>query len=397
MDLLVLDTIHGGEEIARSYRVLGHSVDTLDVYRGSAEDWAAVSGRHHDLIISPVHLDPCHPVLVEHSTSRISHHEAVKQILSGRAPSPMIEITGARGKTTTAFALAHLLPGPGVLHTSAGTMGEPGHRPVFHRSITPASVLPAAAEAVRCGGWLVAEISLGLTGAGDIGIITTSEDYRCAGGKKSALAEKLRSAAGCSRVVLAPGISESLPNATRVQDVVECHGDRCQYDLSGISGGFENPLLLLESYRVPMMCAATAACLLGIDPAPLGLFPPVAGRLSLSREGGRLVVDDSNSGVCAGTAVEAARYARKVSGKDEVILVIGQEGRAVCEGFPGGEISGAISSIGPESVVLIGDEASAVVVSGISGVYADSLDEGRKIALGDPGSGSVVLAVKTWR
>jgi hypothetical protein len=397
MDLLVLDTIHGGGEIARAFREIGHRVDILDVYRGSGKEWEEASGRHYDLVVSPVHLDPAHPALARRDVPVITHHEAVRRILSGRSPSPMIEITGARGKTTTAFALAHLLPGEGILHTSAGTLHEPGHRNLFRMSITPASVIPAAIEANKCGGWLVAEVSLGLTGAGDLGIITSADDYRFAAGKKSALAEKIRSAASCPQVVLAPGVMAPLPNAVRADEVVECSGDRCEYRLDAISGTFTNPLLGLGGYRVPLLCAAAAACVLGIDPAPLGSFGPVAGRLSVTRKGGRIVVDDSNSGVCGRTAVEAARYARALSGGGALTLVIGQEGRAVCEGFPGAEIADAIRTIGPDSVVLVGDEASACDTGHLTAERAATLEAARAIALRCPEGSSVVLAVKTWR
>ena len=89
------------------------------------------NGQHqttYDLVVAPVHLDPTHPLLARRSAREpvISHHEAVRRLLDGQVPQPMIEITGAQGKTTTAYALAHLLPGPGILHTSTGTYAMPG-------------------------------------------------------------------------------------------------------------------------------------------------------------------------------------------------------------------------------------------------------------------------------
>ena len=115
----------------------------------------------------------------------------------------MIEITGAQGKTTTAHALAHLLTGPGVLHTSTGTYEMPEKRLIFKKSITPASVLDAAQKAVSMRGWLIAEESLGVTGAGDLAIITSPDDYLCAAGKKSALKEKAASAQKSRRLLMA--------------------------------------------------------------------------------------------------------------------------------------------------------------------------------------------------
>ena len=167
------------------------------------------NGQHHetyDLVVAPVHLDPAHPLLAGRSASEpvISHHEAVRQLLLGHVPQPMIEITGAQGKTTTAYALAYLLPGPGVLHTSTGTYTMPGRTPLFKKSITPASVLAAAEKAESLNGWLIAEESLGVTGAGDLTIITSPSDYRFAAGKKSALAEKIASVQKSRRLLHSP-------------------------------------------------------------------------------------------------------------------------------------------------------------------------------------------------
>lgn len=395
MDLLVLDTIHGGTALAGYFREMGHRVETVDVYRGPPGSASACCGRHFDLVVSPVHLDPAYILLDRPPGPVISHHDAVRRILSSRVPSPMIEITGTRGKTTAAFALAHLLPGPGILHTSAGTFREPGHHLLWKKSITPASLVPAAGEAVRVGGWLVAEVSLGLTGSGDLGIITSPEDYRCAAGKKSALSLKVQSAGNCRKVVLAPGISADLPGAVSAGDVAVCSGERMEYRYGGISGSYTNPLLNLDGYRLPLLCATAAACLLSLDPAPLGSFGPVPGRLAVSREGSRVIVDDSNSGVCGRTAVEAARYARRISGSDAVELVIGQEGRAVCEGFPPEEIGAAVREIGPRSVVFVGT-VECPCPEDIPVGRAQTLAEGRDRAMRF-GGGSVVLAVKTWR
>ena len=71
--------------------------------------------RRYDLLVAPVHLDPGYPLLSTIQAPRITHHLAVRMLLAGKTPRPMIEVTGARGKTTTAHAIAHGLEGPGVL------------------------------------------------------------------------------------------------------------------------------------------------------------------------------------------------------------------------------------------------------------------------------------------
>jgi hypothetical protein len=398
MEILVLDTIHGGALIAAGFRERGHAVTAVDVYRGTPEEWRRAAEGRYDLVVAPVHLDPSHPLLAGVRGPVITHHEAVRRLIR-HIPSPMIEVTGARGKTTTASAIASILPGRGVLATSAGTIALPEGDVIGKWSITPASLIPAAAEACRRGGWLVGEVSLGVTGAGDLAVITSAEDYRCAGGKRSALAEKIRSASRSPRVLVAEGVPVDFPDVIRIGDNVRCTGTRCEYFYNGIEGGFENPLLLLSGYRGPLMLAAAAGCLLGIDPSPLAGFGALPGRFAVLRDDGKCIVDASNSGTCRAVAEEAAAYARTISGRDEVILVIGQDGRAVCEGFPDDEVMEVVRAVRPTRVILVGTGLSGdePAFSGIPAARVSTLNEGRHEAHRVPGEENIVLAVKSWR
>ncbi|MFA7198303.1 MAG: coenzyme F430 synthase, partial [Methanoculleus sp.] len=312
MRVLVLDTIHGGADLAAALRDAGHEADEVDIYRGRAgipvEEALA---RTYDLVTAPVHLDPDHPLLRRHGPV-VSHHEMVQRVLGDRLPHPFVEITGARGKTTTAHALAALLPGPGILHTSTGTYRYPEQEVLWKKSITPASLIPAVREAERLGGWLVAEESLGVTGAGDVAVLTSPEDYPVAAGKKSAIAEKCRLLSRARTVVLPDGID--LTGGVRAGNLVSFEGEVCRYAGSGVAGRFTNPLSTLAGYRTPLALAAATACILGIDPAPLAEFAALPGRMAARREGEILIVDNANSGTNRATTVEAARYARELSG-----------------------------------------------------------------------------------
>ncbi|MDD3858040.1 MAG: coenzyme F430 synthase, partial [Methanoculleus sp.] len=371
MRILVLDTIHGGAELAGALRGAGHQVDEVDVYRGQAGITVEEAlGRTYDLVTAPVHLDPDHPLLRRHGPA-VSHHEMVKRVLDdGRLPHPFIEITGARGKTTTAHALAALLPGPGVLHTSTGTYRYPERERLWRRSITPASLIPAVREAERIGGWLVAEESLGVTAAGDVAVLTSPEDYPVAAGKKSAIAEKCRLLSRARTVVLPPGID--LPGAVAADSMVSFGGTACRYSGNGIAGSFENPLCTLPGYRTPLALASAAACVLGVDPSPLGRFAALPGRMAARREGEILIVDNANSGTNMMTTIEAARYARELSGGAPLTLVIGEEARAVCEGFSRNEILRTVSTVRPTATVYVGEGYPAATLE-------EGLDAARKI------------------
>jgi hypothetical protein len=304
----------------------------------------------------------------------------------------MVEVTGAKGKTTTAHALASLMKGRGVLHTSMGTFRYPERSLLWRSSITPASLISAARAAWEMKGWLIAEVSLGVSGIGDMAILTSIDDYPIAGGARRAIDAKLGTLAEASQVVM-PSEHEGAPEyAIGVEAVTKVEGSTCFFAWGGREGAYTNPLLLLEGYRLPLRLATTAACLLGIDPSPLGHFQALEGRMSLRREGDILIVDNSNSGTCRETTLEAVEYARTLTGNQAVTLVIGEEARAICEGFAAEEIARTIAYVRPGQVILVGH------MMGLPGYeQVATLDEGLKRARAVATGGSIVLAVKTWR
>ena len=169
-------------------------------------------------------------------------------------------------------------------------------------------------------------------------------------------------------------------------EVVSFEGRVCRYAGFGVAGTFTNPLCTLAGYRTPLALAAATACALGIDPAPLGRFAALPGRMAARWEGGLLILDNANSGTNAATTIEAARYARELAGGAPLTLVIGEEARAVCEGFSKEDIRRTIEAVNPAATVCVGEgHAAATLEAG--------LDAARKIAP----AGSIVLAIKTWR
>ena len=101
---------------------------------------------------------------------------------------------------------------------------------------------------------------------------------------------------------------------------------------------------------------------------------------------GTLIVDNANSGTSAETTIEAAAYARALAGRADLTIVIGEESRAVCEGFPEEDIRRAIAAIRPDRVVRVGEGGDAA-----------TLAAGEEIARSITERGSILLAVKTWR
>lgn len=406
MRILVLDTIHGGRAIGQAFTERGDIVDCVDVYRGeSTVDVKTALTRDYDLIVAPVHLDPDHPLLIFSQAPVVSHHEAVRHLLSGDLPEPMIEITGARGKTTTAHALAFLMPGDGILHTSTGTYRFPEKIRLSQSSITPASLIAATRMAREIDGWLIIEESLGVTGAGALAIITSDSDYFFAAGKKSALTTKIASVKHCNCLLLAKNIQADFQgHVIHLEDVASCTDTECCITLSGKTCSFSNPLLAVPGYHTSLVLAAAAAMILGINPEPLSSFSALPGRMSVSYEKDLLIIDNANSGSNVTSAVEAAQYARSKTGNEPVTLVIGQEegDGAVCEGFAFEQIQAAIDQIRPANVIWVGTHPGPKTrgydqLVPLISAYADTLREAYDTALRITVKGSIVLSVKTWR
>ncbi len=402
MRILVLDTIHGGDLIAGGLREQGHACTAVDVYRGDAALVRDVQTDDFDLVAAPVHLDPAHPLLHLPLPS-ITHHEAVRWLLLGQdLPHPFIEVTGKQGKTTTAHAIAHTLPGPGILHTSSGTYQYPERERLYRASITPASLIRAVREAGRIQGWLVAEVSLGVTGAGDLAVLTSDLDYPIAGGKKSAIVAKMASLAQARRAI-APA---SLPcPGVHTGEIAAVDGDECRYRSGQGAGSFTNQLLKTEPYRSALPMATAAALLTGGDPSRLAGFTAVAGRIEVTRDGAWCVLNDSNSGINKETCRAAAEYAYENNLPGPYVLVIGEEFRAVCEGFPAPDAAATILSLRPDAVVTIGSDEYGATVKNLLDTegfknplcHRRTLEDGLSTAKARGSGGTIIATVKTWR
>ncbi len=381
MKVLVLDTIHGGTILAEALLRSGDDVDALDVYRGVGLTPEEAASRKYDLITSPVHLDPEYPLL-DTKTPVISHHEMTRR-LAGPLPKTVIEVTGARGKTTASFAIASLFETKGVLHTSRGTYVYPEGTFLWKKSITPASVLLAAGGAKTHGAeWLVAEVSAGVTGIGTLGVLTSPDDYLIAAGKKSALAAKLESLAKCKTVLVPKGVPLQ-DDWHVIDDLVSVEGDVLSWD----GGSFKNPLFTLAGYREPLKCAAAAGLLLGLDPSRLAGFTAIEGRMQYYLEDDVPVLDNANSGTTRETTLAAAAYLRRLVPGKEIVLVIGEEHKAVCEGFQDEAIKATIADISPIHTISVSK----------SGGLNFAASKSQALSAAKEHNAAVLLAVKTWR
>ncbi len=164
---------------------MGHEVVLVDVY-GTCDEVRpypilrrAFGG--FDFIAVPVH---CGVDFGNVEGPQVTHHALAGALATRYKQDFLFEVTGVRGKTTTATYLAWILEEAGHRPALSTTDESPVGRP----SVTPARVLEVVRET---SGPYVCEVSLGITSAADYAVFTgVPYDYPIASGSSSALRAK---------------------------------------------------------------------------------------------------------------------------------------------------------------------------------------------------------------
>jgi UDP-N-acetylmuramyl pentapeptide synthase len=450
--IAVLDLTHGGAVIARKLRKISDSVTGVDVYRtldpeslneleneGIKTSTEPLDPLDFDILIAPVHLDPGYLMLTEAANRNIpiiSHHQAVGQILStyDLANKTLIELTGTKAKTSTAILLADILSNKKkvVSHTSRGLEDRiDGTIIKKGLSITPASILTAL-DAVNDAGIdfdvFIAEVSIGGTGFADIGIITTiANDYKIANNTKLASDSKrrmildaksgsklvvnndaLRFFGACRRDIEIISFTDSVNASCNVYfEDLDKKGGTIAYFLGKEHGKIhirEAEDYDISSYKTAFVCATAAALAMDIDAdtiekAFLG-FKGAQGRMTKKSVDGRILIDNSNSGMDIRTAQKALKYAQEEGGR--IVMVLGEEAKEVCEGLaPAGVeqfIKNHINELG--ALVLVGERMKPLARDAKDAkiYYAGDLPGGIELAKSLTNEKDIILScVKCFR
>jgi len=452
-NVAVLDLTHAGMIITRKLSELGLNVTAVDVYdtvddntlRGLERDYGirvskkAVPVDDLDLIISPVHLGPSYEMLKsarEKGTDIISHHRAVGMILSNERSLDgvrVIEVTGSKAKTSSASLLAEILSRDMTvaLHTSRGLeIWKSGEAERIHSglSIAPGSVLHAVdilkSEEVRID-CCIFEISIGGTGNADIGIITTLEpDYGIAASSSMASDAKLSMVEyakenGVLFLNAQDAKAVELARKRGIKFLTFSDSDSFSADSQMIFDGekvtlsFENSHLTAvvnsfynaSSYTTAFTVAGTVALHMGVaeDVVADGIsdFTGLAGRMQEKKLEGRILIDNSNSGMDIRSAEKSLDYGLARSDKDasgKVLMVLGEEAAQVCEGLPPEDVADLVSRRieDIDSLILVGERMQSVQHAKI--IHLSHLEEGLEHALDLSSKGDLILScVKCFR
>ena len=366
----------------------------------------------------------------------ISHHQAVGQIVSiyDLTNKTLIELTGTKAKTSTAILLADILSAKKkvISHTSRG-LEDRSTGTIIKKglSITPASILTAL-DAVNDAGIdfdvFIAEVSIGGTGFADIGIITTiTNDYKIANNTKLASDSKrrmildakpgsklvvnndaLRFFGACRRDIEIISFTD-LVNATcnvYFEDI-DKKGGTIAYFLGREQGRIHISQALdydITSYKTAFVCATAAAHALDIDADTIERafleFKGAQGRMTKRSVDGRILIDNSNSGMDIRTAQKALKYAQEEEGK--IIMILGEEAKEVCEGLdPAGVerfIKSHLNELG--ALVLVGERMKPLSLGAkdVKIYYAGDLPGGIALAKSLTKEKDIILScVKCFR
>jgi len=335
MRVLVLDLTHGGEVLARAYARRGDDVTAVDVYGTSTaelRDGLNALGvqvlrssppEPFDLGVAPIHCPDRHYGEAR-CAERITHHRAVGRLAS--FSHPVVEVTGAHGKTSACQLIARMLADQGkrvLLLTSGGLdmVDAEGVQTLRERvSIAPPTLLYVAQERYDADIGVL-EVSLGGTGA-DVSVITTiGDDYAIAGGTRRAFDGKVQMVRSARGTVVFPEEERQLwePHVPSGRSVTFGPGGDVQIDVEGLSLGRPARMrlragdeaataelrgdYLVPAYRTVFGAAAAAAFSLGTSAEAiartLSSFNGARGRGEVSVEEGRILVRDRNPGVSA--------------------------------------------------------------------------------------------------
>jgi UDP-N-acetylmuramyl pentapeptide synthase len=454
-NIAVLDLTHAGIIIAEKFASLGFNVTAIDVYKTVDEDilsgllseYGIITSKYplpvdeFDMVVSPAHLDPVYPMLVaarEQNIEIMTHHRAVGFILSiigSFDNATVIEVTGSKAKTSSASLLAEMLSMEKkvVLHTSRGLeLWEMGYSTILQLglSIAPGSILLATDRLNELGivaDYYIFEVSIGLTGFADIGLITTLEpDYLIAASSSKASDSKMS--------VLSDGGSEEVfflnsrdrkaldkagdnnrkyftfSDSEEVEADLQVHFDNgnivIKYRYGQGDGYFISslsPNYNYSSYATAFAASASVAIRMHVSMenilSVVASFEGLQGRMQEKELSGRKLIDNSNSGMDIRSAEKALDYAlRKLAISGSVIMVLGEEAAQVCEGLPPDNVSEFVSRRGMDigQLILVGERMQGI--DGENVVYAPGLEEGLSMALESSSKSDIILScVKCFR
>ncbi|WP_321423474.1 coenzyme F430 synthase [uncultured Methanobacterium sp.] len=341
------------------------------------------------IVVAPVHCNLPQP-------SHMTHHQAVGFLLKDQINVPVIEVTGVKGKTSTAAMLKEIYrdENPLILSSLGVEVVEDGQEIILQKdiSITPASIITAwqlsqefYKDKVHNVGICIFESSLGGTGLADVGVITNIvEDYSIARGSSSASKAKLQMFK--SKVSVCDNdsyqklySSHSLNQKTNTFEIEGLDDDSASVKAQNINYGLHktvfqvkvtdlitiNGISINTSFEVSTfapaqhhlentLSAITASLSMGTPKESIisGLknFTGLPGRTSLRKVGDMMIIEEINPGINV-TAVKKA--VNMIKGYEKPALILGGSYGVTCEEIDETSLSNFLADQDDEFLMIL--------------------------------------------
>lgn len=429
--VLVVDMTHGGVVMCEELLKRGCEVHALDNHKtlkrneierlNNAGVKVFLEDKNlpvedYDVIIVQ-HADPTMNLFnsaLELGVPIISHARAVGIILSEmKGSKKILEITGTNGKTTTANMISKILSDSGgtvLIHDSIGTRVFVNSKEILLAeglSITPANVLRAFRLAENYDlDYAIFEISLGGTGAGDIGVVTgIYENYR-ASFFKNAFNSKLQMAINMrSGILVLNGDNiarkfahvysgkSNIYGIERGREVkVRRIGEKVEGEIEGLSTLFGKELSCSFEFKLqPTLfgrfqilnalgaLSAVASLDIEVEVACRSIegFKGVKGRALAEKSSKGIFVDCSNRGVNVTAMLTAIDEALLMKGEkvDGVVAVFSGSEKATCEIIDTSRLFEELKKRNIDLIILSGALGRKLAELGVNGELIENLSK----------------------
>lgn len=432
MDVLVMDATHGGVKLAIEFSKLKEyeNVYLHDIYNTLKEeelvkldlkniklvDLEDVDAEEL-LIISPVHLPLSNDEMARRINSKrntfITHHEGLKILLESFFKNydkvPIIEITGVKGKTSSAFMLKEILKDlhPLILSSLGIIQVRDSYDITLKKnvSITPANIKEAIDLAYRIDNpacnlgcrkgdttdyvkyrSVILESSLGVTGIGDVGLLTNIvENYPIAKNRSDAKTAKSQ-VFRCKMVAIQKEALdefyeneaeefESKINTFSIHDK-ECtvYGRNIDYDIDGTSfeivyndlktvtgnlssGSLEIEAFAIGSHHVENILGVVTVCLTLEIPENkiiegLKNYRGIKGRTNIRNVGKLKIIEEVNPGINT-KAIEFSIGMLK--NPEDYYIIIGGDYGITCEEIDEEKVADLLNECDDLNLILTGE------------------------------------------
>lgn len=389
MEALVVDLTHGGATIALALKKHCRKVFAWDIYNTlNQENKKILTKKGIKLVNKIPKSDNLKIIAPIHCPLNLkvdyTHHEIVKFLLSKNeklSKTPIIEVTGVKGKTNVVWMLKEILEEKSPLTLSSLGVFLSEKKLKENISITPASIIETVELAKDLNYQAcIFETSLGGTGLADVGILTNIiEDYPIQGGKErasKAKAQIFKSKITCCEHTAYKKYYNQFKNVNTfsiTEKDANIHPTNIDYGLEKtrlkihvnglktITGKEYNTRFSIESfapgphYLLNLLAAVSGALTLNISIKNIqkGLknFKGIRGRSSRRHINEKIIIEEINPGINA----EAIKYTLKMAQNFKTpIIILGGDYGITCEEIDEDKTASILEDF-TEEIILTGE------------------------------------------